>query len=99
MSDSFNPMDYYSPWNSLDQNIGVGSRSLLQGIFPSQGSNQCLLHCQQILYQLSDKTSPQIRERVVAYPLSSGSSRPRDQTGVPALQVDSSPTKLSGKPN
>ena len=43
----------YSPWNSPDQNTGVGSWSLLQGIFPTQGSNQRLLHCRQILYQLS----------------------------------------------
>ena len=30
----------YSPWNSPGQNTGVGSLSLLQGIFPIQGSNQ-----------------------------------------------------------
>ena len=35
----------YSPWNSLGQNTGVGSLSLLQGIFPSQGSNPGLPHC------------------------------------------------------
>ena len=29
---------------------GVGSLSLLQGIFPNQGSNPGLLHCRQILY-------------------------------------------------
>ena len=39
----FNPMTY-SPWNSPDQNIGVGSLSLLQGIFPTQESNWGLLH-------------------------------------------------------
>ena len=33
----------YSPWDSLDQNTGVGSCSLLQGIFPTQGSNSSLL--------------------------------------------------------
>ena len=48
----------YSPWNSLGQNTGVGSLSLLQGIFPTQGSNPGLLHCRQILYQLSHKGSP-----------------------------------------
>ena len=47
----------YSPWNSLGQNTGVGSLSLLQGIFPTQGSNPSLLHCRQILYQLSQKGS------------------------------------------
>ena len=35
----------YSPWNSPGQNTGVGSPSLLQGIFPTQGSNPGLPHC------------------------------------------------------
>ena len=39
------------PWNSLGQNTGVGSLSLLQGIFPTQGLNPGLPHCQRILYQ------------------------------------------------
>ena len=52
------PMDYiYSPWNSPGQNTGVGSLSLLQGIFPTQGSNPGLPHCRQTLYQLSHKGS------------------------------------------
>ena len=42
-------------WNSPGQNTGVGSLSLLQGIFPTQGSNPGLPHCRQILYQLSHK--------------------------------------------
>ena len=33
-------------------NTGVGSLSLLQGIFPTQESNRDVLHCRQILYQL-----------------------------------------------
>ena len=48
----------YSPWNSPGRNTGLGSLSLLQGIFPTQGSNPGLLHCRQILYQLSHKGSP-----------------------------------------
>ena len=35
------------------KNTGVGSLSLLQGIFPTQESKRGLLHCRQILYQLS----------------------------------------------
>ena len=31
------PHRQYSPWNSLGQNTGMGSLSLLQGIFPTQG--------------------------------------------------------------
>ena len=38
--------------DSSGQNTGVGSRSLLQGIFPTQGSNPGLLHCRRILYHL-----------------------------------------------
>ena len=45
----------YSPWNSPDQNTGVGSRSLLQGIFPTQGSNPGLLNYRWILYQLNHR--------------------------------------------
>ena len=39
--------------NSPGKNTGVGCHALLQGIFPTQGSNVGLLHCRQILYQLS----------------------------------------------
>ena len=53
-----------SPWDSLRQNTGVGSLSLLQGIFPTQGSNPGLPHCGWILHQLSHKGSPRILERV-----------------------------------
>ena len=65
------PMDY----------TGVGSLSLLQGIFPTQGSNPDLTHCRQILYQPSHKGSPRILEWV-AYLFSSRSSSPRNWTGV-----------------
>ena len=80
-SDSLWPHGLYSPWDSLGQNTGMGSLSFLQGIFPTQGLNPGLLHCGQILYQLSHKGSPRIMEWV-AYPFSSGSSWPRNQTGV-----------------
>ena len=53
MSDSLRPHELYCPWNSPGQNTEVGSLSLLQGIFPTQGSNPGLPHCRQILYQLS----------------------------------------------
>ena len=55
VSDSFWPHGLYSPWDSPGQNTGIGSLSLLQGIFPTQRSNPSLLHCRQILYQLSQK--------------------------------------------
>ena len=58
MSDSLRLHELYSPWNSPGQITGVGSLSLFQGIFPTQGSNPGLLHCRWILYQLSHKGSP-----------------------------------------
>ena len=45
VSDSLRPHGLYSPWNSLGQNPGVGSLSLLQGIFPTKGLNPGPLHC------------------------------------------------------
>ena len=44
--------------NYLCQNTGVGSLSLLQRIFPNQELNWGLLHCSQILYQLSYQGTP-----------------------------------------
>ena len=56
------PHGLYNPWNSLGQNTGVNSRSLLQETFPTQGSNPGLLYCRQILYQLSQQGSPDSKE-------------------------------------
>ena len=58
VSDSLRPHGLHRPRNSLGQNTGVGSLSLLQGIFPTQGSNPGLPQCGQILYWLSHKGSP-----------------------------------------
>ena len=60
VSDFFRPHGLYSPWTPPGQNTGVGSLSLLQGIFPMQGSNPGLPHCSQILYELSHKGSPRM---------------------------------------
>ena len=79
--------------DSPGKNTGVGCHALLQWIFPTQGLNLGLLHCRQILSFLSHKGSPRILEWV-PYPFSRGSSRPRN----PALQVDTLPTELRGKP-
>ena len=49
----------YIPWNSPGQDTGMGSLSLLQGIFPTQGLNPGLPHCRWILYHLSHMTSCQ----------------------------------------
>ena len=55
MSDSLCPQGLYGPRNSPGQNTGMGSLSLLQRIFPTQGSNPGLLYCRRIVYQLSHK--------------------------------------------
>ena len=62
----------------------MGSLSLLQGIFPTQGWNPGLPHCRWILYQLSHKGSPRILEWV-ACPFSRGSSWPGNWTGVSCI--------------
>ena len=73
MSDSLRPHELNRQWNSPGQNTGMGSLSLLQEIFPTQGFNPGLPHYRQILYQLSHKRSPRILDWV-AYPISSRSS-------------------------
>ena len=46
-------LTFCDPMECIGQNTGVGSLSLLQGIFLTQESNWGLLHCRRILYQLS----------------------------------------------
>ena len=101
---------FVTPWTiqsmefSRSENTRVGNISLLQEIFPTQGSNPDLPHCRCILYQLSHKGSPRILEWV-AYPFCSGSSQPRNWTGVSCIaegfftwvirEVPSYPTHIS----
>ena len=62
MSDSLQPHGLparlFCPWNSPGKNTEVGNYSLLQGIFPTRGSNLCLLHCRRILHHLSHQGKP-----------------------------------------
>ena len=65
------PMDCSRPGPSVHgdspgNNTGVGCYTLLQGIFPRQGSNPGLLHNRQILYHLSHQASPRILEKEMA---------------------------------
>ena len=75
------PMDVHP-----GQNTGVGSHSLLQGIFPTQELNPCLPHCGWIIYQLSHHGSTRLLEWVVC-PFSSESSGPRNRTRVFCIAV------------
>ena len=50
------PARLQRPWDSPGKNTGVGCHALLQGIFPTQGSNPsllCLLHWQMVSLPLS----------------------------------------------
>ena len=89
LSDSVTPWTVTPPGSSVHgdssgKNTGVGGHALLQGIFPTQGSNPDLPHCRQILYHLCHQGSPWILEWV-ACPFSRGSSRPKNQTGAACI--------------
>ena len=58
--DSLRSHGLYSPWNSPDQKTGVGSLSLLQAIFPTQGSNPGLRHCRWILLPAEPQGKPNL---------------------------------------
>ena len=58
------PMDCSPPGSSVHgdspgKNSGVGCHALLQGIFPTQGSNSGLLDCRWIIYHLNYQQSLQ----------------------------------------
>ena len=83
------PMDCSPPGSSVHgdspgKNTGVGCYALIQGIFPTQGSNPSLPPCRRILYGLSNQGSPRILEWV-AYPFPRGSSQPRNWTRVSCI--------------
>ena len=75
----------------------MGSHSILQGIFPTQGLKLAVLHCRQILYHLSRQGNPAkekalgtLASVIAALRLSCslqhvGSSQTRDQTHVPCI--------------
>ena len=58
------------------KNTGVGSLCLLQQIFPTQESNQGLLHCRRILYQLSYQGSLKFESESESPSVVSNSLRP-----------------------
>ena len=80
MSDSATPrtVAHQAPLSmgSPGKDTGVGCHSLLQGIFPTQGSNLSLLYCRQMLYHLSHQGSP------------NDSSFGRDQNVLESASVD-----------
>ena len=79
-----NPMDYTVHGIPQVRILEWVEGSLLQGTFPTQGSNLCLLHCRRSLCKLSHMWSPRILEWV-ACPSSSRSSWPRNRTRVSCI--------------
>ena len=77
------------------KNTGVGSLSLLQGIFPTQESNRGLLHFRQILYQLSHQGSQQALEPVWPKTITNTSELPSCTVLVPACKSIRSPISFS----
>ena len=67
-SHGLQPTRLLSPWDSPGNNTDVGSHSVLQGIFPTRGSNPGLPYCRQILYHLSHQTQIQIIRRLYSFP-------------------------------
>ena len=65
VSDSLRAHGLCSQWNPLSQNTGLGSLSVLQGIFPTQELNLGLLHCGWNLYHLSYQGSPVMSSRII----------------------------------
>ena len=91
------PARLLCPWSFPGKNSVVSCYSLLQGIFPTQGSNPGLPHCRWILYQLSHKGNPRILEWVLfSFPPPGDLPDPGIEPGSPALQTDSSPSEPSG---
>ena len=80
------PMECGLPGSSVHgdpagDNTRVDCHALLQGIFPTHGSNPGLLHCRHIFYPLSQQGSPRILEWVACH-FSRRSPWPRSQTRI-----------------
>ena len=88
------------PWDSPGKNTGVGCRSLLQGIFLTQGSNLGLLHCRQIDSLPSEPLGKPKNTAVVGPSLLQGNfgTQELNRGHSLALHVDSLPAGLPGKP-
>ena len=84
------------PWNYLGKNTGVGSHSLLWGIFLTQGSNLSLLHRMHVLYSLRYQGSPSQVVLVVKRNLSANAGGIRDMGLI--LRLGRSPGRGHGNP-
>ena len=97
------PMDYRLPGSfvhgdSPGKNTGVGRHALLQGIFPTQESNPGLSCCRQIFLLTEPPEKPKNTGMGSLSLLQGNLSKPGIKLGSPALQMDSLPAELPGKP-
>ena len=98
VSNSLEPHELYSPWNSLGQNTGVGSLSLLQGDLPNSG-----IKPRSPAFQMDSlPAEPQVKPKNTGVGslslLQQIFATQESEQGYPALQVVSLPTELSGNP-
>ena len=97
MSNSLWPHGLYSPWNSPGQNTGVGSLSLLQGIFWTRDRTQ-VSHIAGGFF--ASWATKEAQEYWSGQPIPSPAGLPDlgIKPGSPALQADSSPAEPQGTP-
>ena len=81
------PIRLLCPWNSPGKNTGVGSHSLLQGIFLTQGLNLCLLYCR-FFTAWATRKAPRILEWW-PFPSPGDLPDPGVEPRSPTLQADS----------
>ena len=102
MSDSLQPHGLFNTWNAPGQNTGVGSHSLLQGIFPTQGSNPGLPHCRHPISSSLHQAPPSMgfsrQEYWSGLPFTSPGDLPDPEIKPvsPALQADFLLSELPG---
>ena len=91
------PTRLLCPWDFPGNSTGVDCHFLLQGIFPTQGSNPGLPHCRQTLYHLSHQGSPFLTAAAAAESLVvSDSVRPHGLQPTRLRRPRDSPDKNTG---
>ena len=87
------------PWNSPGNNNRMGSHSLLQRIFPTQGLKLGLPHCRQVLYHLSHQFSSVVQSCLTLQPHESQHARPPCPSPTPRVYPNSCPLSQGCHPS
>ena len=98
VSDSLRPNGLYSLWNSPGQSTGVGSLSLLQGSSQPRDWTQVSLIADGFFTSWATREAQEYWHGWPS-PAPADLPDPEIELGSPALQADSLPTELSGKPD